>query len=494
MDSLVSNIVHNIIQENVSISIIRYADSLLMREDIYSRLSEESGVKFVTGSNIELRFHYELHKNDDGQHYCYLLGTGQMLMPDIMRKCYVTDFKLTDLFSCYDIPTLIEAHPSFPLLSILFEKRTLRNLGPRETIDIINAQKEKLGADASELKQQLLEIPRDWTSVSTMEQISDLVIKAIMQNAYKEIEPALNEINADFQRFVDENYFNTQTSSAFGKPKVVSKILPYLCDKHERNEMVALVVVDCLSYWQYSMLGKRLREEGLSPKDDITFAWMPSVTELSRQAIFRGDFPENDYNQGPGSEEKLWNKYWTSHDRGSKQLIGDSALYLYEKEVPEFIYQPRVALVDVNLDHTAHACRYTKDLYSITENWVERILPRIKRLYEEGYYIYIATDHGNISSHDGWTLTQQDKTFIVKEKDSDASRGERYLRFDKETYLNAFVEMHPDDQKNWLIRDNWLVWRNTQSFKPKEEITHGGAHFMEMVIPFITIENKKYGK
>ena len=42
MDSLVSNIVHNIIQENVSISIIRYADSLLMREDIYSRLSEEA--------------------------------------------------------------------------------------------------------------------------------------------------------------------------------------------------------------------------------------------------------------------------------------------------------------------------------------------------------------------------------------------------------------------------------------------------------------------
>lgn len=489
MDSFVSNVIHNITREDTSISIIRYADSLLMREDIHNRLSEESGVSFVIGSNIELRFHYELHKNDVDKHYCYLLGTGQSLMPDIMRKCYVVDFKLTDLFSCYDIPTLIKACPSFPLLSILFEKRTLRNLGVRETLDIINTQKEKIGADASELKQQLLEIPRDWTSAATMSQISELVVKAIMQNAYKEIEPALNEINEDFQRYVDENYFNTQTSSAYGRPKVVSKILPFISDRHERNDMVALIVVDCLSYWQYTILGKRLREEGIKPKEDILFAWMPSITELSRQAIFRGDFPENDYNQGPQSERNLWTKYWTSHERGSKQMIGDSALYLYEEDIPEFIYQPRVALVDVNLDHTAHACQYTKDLYSITENWVDRILPRIKRLHDEGYCIYIATDHGNISAHDGWALNQHDKTFIVKEKDSDASRGERYLRFDKETYLEAFADLHPNDRINWLIRDNWLVWRNTQLFKAKEEITHGGSHFMEMVIPFIIIEN-----
>jgi hypothetical protein len=365
----------------------------------------------------------------------------------------------------------------------------LRNLGVRETLDIINTQKEKIGADASELKQQLLEIPRDWTSAATMSQISELVVKAIMQNAYKEIEPALNEINEDFQRYVDENYFNTQTSSAYGRPKVVSKILPFISDRHERNDMVALIVVDCLSYWQYTILGKRLREEGIKPKEDILFAWMPSITELSRQAIFRGDFPENDYNQGPQSERNLWTKYWTSHERGSKQMIGDSALYLYEEDIPEFIYQPRVALVDVNLDHTAHACQYTKDLYSITENWVDRILPRIKRLHDEGYCIYIATDHGNISAHDGWALNQHDKTFIVKEKDSDASRGERYLRFDKETYLEAFADLHPNDRINWLIRDNWLVWRNTQLFKAKEEITHGGSHFMEMVIPFIMIEN-----
>ena len=54
MDSFVSNVIHNITREDTSISIIRYADSLLMREDIHNRLSEESGVKFVTGSNIEL--------------------------------------------------------------------------------------------------------------------------------------------------------------------------------------------------------------------------------------------------------------------------------------------------------------------------------------------------------------------------------------------------------------------------------------------------------
>lgn len=488
MDSFVSNIRLNIIHDDSCISIVRSADALLMQDDIHAPIGEEAGVEFIKGSNIELRFHFETHKHDIGKHYCYLLGTGQNLMPDIMEQVFVTDFKLTDLFSCYDIPTLIEEAPSFPMLGMLFEKRTLRNLSPLETKEVIKSVKKRIGADASELRSQLLSIQLDWTSAETMQKISDLVVKAIMQNAYKEIEPALDEINANFQQYVDEFYFSMQTSSAYSKPKVVSKILPYICNKHDRNDLVALFVVDCMSFWQYTLLGNRLREEGMTPKEDITLAWMPSITELSRQAIFRGDFPDNDYNQGPQSERNLWTKFWTSRERGSKQMIGDVVLYIYEDDVPEMIYQQRVAMVDVNLDHSAHACKYTKDLYSITENWIERVLPRIKMLHDKGYCIYIATDHGNIYSHDGWSLNQHDKVFIVKEKDSDASRGERYLRFDKEKYLDAFVELHTQDKDNWLIKDSWLVWRNTQMFKPKEDITHGGSHFMEMVVPFITIE------
>lgn len=488
MDSFVSNVRHNIVREGSCISICPSADALLMREDIHTPLGAEAGVEFVKGSNIELRFHFEQHRHDSENQYCYLLDTSQVLMPDIMQQAFVTDFKLTDLFSCYDIPSLVDANPSFPLLGLLFEKRTLRNLSARETTDIINDTKEKLGADVSELYAQLQNIQLDWTSPGTMQQICDLVVKAVMQNAYKDIEPALDRINANFQQFIDDNYFILQTSSALAKPKVVSKILPYICNKHDRNEMVALFVVDCMSYWQYCLLGKRLREEGMSPKEDVTFAWMPSITELSRQAIFRGDFPDNDYNQGPASERNLWAKFWTSKERGSKQMIGDSVLYLYEEDIPDLIYQQRVALVDVNLDHYAHACKITKDLYSITESWIDTVLPRIKRLHEEGYCIYIATDHGNIYSHDGWSLNLHDKVFIVKEKDSDASRGERYLRFNQVKYLNAFVDLHPGDKENWLIKENWLVWRNTQMFKPKEDITHGGSHFMEMVVPFITID------
>lgn len=488
MDSFITNIIHNIVKDGVPICIVRSADPLLMREDVQMRLTEESGVEFVTGSNIELRVHFEINKGNTDRHYCYLMQIGQTLMPDILQTAYVTDFKLSDLLSCYDKATIIDSNPSFSTLDLLFEGRTLRNLSARETLDAINSIKEKVGADASELKDQLRSIVRDWTNVETMNKISEVVVKAVMQNAYKEIEPELDEINEDFQRYVDENYFNSQTSSALTKPKVVSKILPYICNKHERNDMVALVVVDCLSYWQYYMLAKALREEGLHPKDDITYAWMPSVTELSRQAIFKGDYPASDYNQGPQSEQSLWSKYWSSRERGSKQMLEFGVRYYYGNEIPEDLYEPRFAMVDVSLDKTAHACQYTKDLYSITENWVERIIKPIKLLHEMGYTVYIATDHGNVSAHDGWALSQHDKTFLVKERDSDASRGERYLRFDKEQYLDAFIDLHPDDKDNWLIKDNWLVWRNTQLFKSKDEITHGGSHFLEMIIPFITID------
>ena len=55
-------------------------------------------------------------------------------------------------------------------------------------------------------------------------------------------------------------------------------------------------------------------------------------------------------------------------------------------------------------------------------------------------------------------------------------------------YLNNFVNENATIKPNLFVHDNWAIWRNTQSFESKDLITHGGAHFLEVVIPFIKIE------
>lgn len=53
-----------------------------------------------------------------------------------------------------------------------------------------------------------------------------------------------------------------------------------------------------------------LAEKGIEPVDNICYAWMPSITKLSRQALFRGDMPRDSYVQNPKNESKLWFDYW----------------------------------------------------------------------------------------------------------------------------------------------------------------------------------------
>lgn len=41
-----------------------------------------------------------------------------------------------------------------------------------------------------------------------------------------------------------------------------------------------------------------------------------------------------------------------------------------------------------------------------------------------------------------------------------------------------------------VTRDEWTVWYAPYCFKSSDEITHGGAHFLELAIPFVRIDKE----
>ena len=51
-----------------------------------------------------------------------------------------------------------------------------------------------------------------------------------------------------------------------------------------------------------------------------------------------------------------------------------------------------------------------------------------------------------------------------------------------------FVDSNIEISKELLVHDKWIVWRTAKCFDSQDIITHGGAHFLEVVIPFITID------
>ncbi|MFO7880870.1 MAG: PglZ domain-containing protein, partial [Bacteroidales bacterium] len=81
-----------------------------------------------------------------------------------------------------------------------------------------------------------------------------------------------------------------------------------------RNLRAALIVVDGLSLDQWVTVRQVLQQQDrdLIMRESAVFAWIPTLTSVSRQAIFSGRppfyFPASIYSTN--HEEKLWKKFW----------------------------------------------------------------------------------------------------------------------------------------------------------------------------------------
>ncbi len=103
-------------------------------------------------------------------------------------------------------------------------------------------------------------------------------------------------------------------------------------------------------------------------KEEITFSWIPSITQLSRRAIFRGSGPLESYKQNPTNESKLWKDYWKSKNLNDFEI-------LYQNDtinVSNIDGIKRLGIVYKDLDDYLGSSKDYNDLLKLTENWFVR--------------------------------------------------------------------------------------------------------------------------
>lgn len=488
MDSLIHRIVENVGANGFRLTAVINPDGFLSRPDTQENVLRESGLLLLpVRSSIELRVRYESTDRWSEDRVCYIIEDLNWILPDLRLKIYqVPTFSLPKLFPALNAQVLMGySLLSFAIASYLYSKNYTYNLSAKETQEILMDAQHAYGVSKEELIQELDSISLDWNNTSTIEEISRLICKALKYDLYEELEDKLSSINTDFQKYIDAQYFSKINSSAIPKPKMVNKILPYIARTYSRDEKVALVVIDGMAYWQYLLLEAELHKQNIATINSFTFAWLPSITKLSRQAIFKGNIPQVSYSQSPQAEKTLWEDFWTSQS-GQKRFDSYNIGYTHGSLSIDNNNKSRQALVETSLDDKMHAVANLRELYILTEEWAKDAATDIKALYDMGYQIYITTDHGNIQASPWRLLTSQEKTFLYEKE----SRGRRHLIYSDNNHLNRFISEREDIKEELLIKENWAVWRNTRSFSNKPGITHGGSHFMEVVIPFITINKK----
>ncbi len=481
---LIQKIAQKVTVDYCRLTFVENPDRFLFNDEVCRLLCKEQGLEIVKGSQLSLRIHFELHyKQNPNSRYVYICNHANALLPDLKKEGVKLEFSITDVFPLFADKTLLRKE-SLDVLEVLYSeyvgKRVSLTEGKCILANINSRVSEQHQISVATFRYRLQVGDFDWKDLPrTIRDISTILTEAIGAGVIDDLWNEVIDLNQKFQKWLDESYFSTLVSSSLIAPKSVNRILPHLSTNYHQDDKLALVVVDGMSYWQYIILKSYLKKNGFKTNDNSIVSWLPSITMLSRQAIFRGETPLQDYQQNPQNEAKLWKNYW--QQRGFSDF---EVQYLYNTD--EFTINDgvkRLSFVTIEMDEKIHASADLKELHLLTEYWCTRFISKLEAIAEKGFTIYFTADHGNVLAK-GWrSIKQEEKVYLFK----DGSRGDRHLIYTDKEEQNRFANANAE--LNLLSHDNWLCLRDDKCFASNktEKITHGGSHFMEVAIPFIKI-------
>ena len=196
-------------------------------------------------------------------------------------------------------------------------------------------------------------------------------------------------------------------------PPVMLHHVPHLLSRHldaAPGHRAALLVVDGLSMDQWVVVREELarRRPGYSLREDAVFAWIPTLTSVSRQAAFAGRQPfyfPRDSIHSTAREPKLWRHFWA--DRG---LAGHAVVYKKKlgigslDSVAGLISHRRVrvaGLVVDTVDKIMHSMELgARGMHGQVRQWSQEpyLAALLDLLLENGFAVWLTSDHGNVEA------------------------------------------------------------------------------------------------
>ncbi|UKL13964.1 BREX-3 system phosphatase PglZ [Dissulfurimicrobium hydrothermale] len=268
---------------------------------------------------------------------------------------------------------------------------------------------------------------------------------------------------------------------------------------------VAFLLVDGLSLDQWVILRTVLGEQDarLRFHESAVFAWIPTITSVSRQAAFAGKpplyFPASIYITD--KEPVLWTQFWV--DQGLKQhevayAKGPGDLSAGQAggdldRISELLADTRlrvVGLVVDKVDKIMHGMELgTAGMHNQVRQWARQGFLRhlLELLLDRGFLVYLASDHGNIEA----TGCGRPAEGAVADL-----RGER-VRVYSDPQLRGEVKKRFPNALEWpplgLPVDYLpLVAPDRAAFVREAErlVGHGGISVEELLVPFIQIDRR----
>ena len=308
-----------------------------------------------------------------------------------------------------------------------------------------------------------------------------------------------NTLNKSFFLWLTENYASLMNLPPTN-PAMLHHLPRHLARNMEGSEgcRIALIVVDGLAMDQWVTIRNILEKQDneLIMKESAIFAWIPTLTSVSRQSIFSGKepiyFPSTI--NSTNSEEKLWNQFWENHgldrrDVAYKRGMGNGNVF----NVLDAVIHPKtrvVGLVVDKVDKIMHGMQLgASGMHNQIRQWCQGgyLATLIGYLLDHDYDVWLTSDHGNIECEGKGRPSEG----VIAE-----TRGER-VRVYPTPELRAHVAKAFDFAHEWQpvgLPPGYfpLVASGRDAFvNPNGSIVgHGGVAIEEVIVPFVKIERR----
>lgn len=336
-----------------------------------------------------------------------------------------------------------------------------------------------------------------WLNIS--EKYAELSLLAIsnevISDSYKKEIKELNiRINTQFLEWLLQNYALLINIPYLPSPVMVHHIPHYFASK--KHNKLALIVIDGMNYGQWKQIKYILsaQDTELLFDEKAVFSWIPTITSISRQAIFSGKIPDEFALSitTTNKEKSEWQVFWLNSGIHTSyvQYIKGLGKKQY-KNLKEF-NNPKTKVMGIVIDIidklTHNALLGNKGLSTEIKTWMHSkyLLNIITELLEDKFEIYITSDHGNKEGigigkvHDGVLADLKGQRVRLYE-----SKALLDISFDNNI---SFVWKCPGIPENYHI----MFAKHNYAYINKDEsaICHGGMSIEEVVVPFIKIERK----
>jgi hypothetical protein len=285
-------------------------------------------------------------------------------------------------------------------------------------------------------------------------------------------------------------------------PILVSQIHSYLANKRENQKMLALVVLDGMSYAQWLTIKAEIAKDlpDYAFEENGCFAWIPSLTSVSRQSIFSGLAPRyfGQSIETTQAEERQWAAAWQKEipHLSQKEInyfkgLGDGSA---EQDLAQIPYSTKyLGLVINSVDTIMHGMTLGElGMHDILRTWLsgKYLVQLLTGLAQRGFDVYMTSDHGNLESTGIGAITEG----VLAE-----TKGQRVRTYSSKALRDSTVEQFHGRCIAWdstTLPEGYEVvlaeGHGAFTNQGVRVIAHGGASLDEVIVPFIHVLRKQH--